>query len=395
MTSRRRTSWTKKALLGIAATAVGVAIFPGCGSTTETVKTAPIDATSPLATLAAGIGRSDEAALASIVNRLEPKAEGKPEAIPEAEAADWTAIVSALRGGFLRFEGANGRVATINAASRIVDRFGVEPAPATWQPILGPARDLFISALSDANPNVRAAALGAIGKCWHWYPGRTMLRVEEQTLGEWKDSFHPPVVKGLASPDPRTRVAAVVCLANLPIDALAAPAVAYIDDPKSGDVRHQVLVSFAPRRTLLTEDMILKRLHDPELGVPQLAEMVLKTRGLTPDQITLGRLISSPKAELRASVIPLMKDRQDLDPAVWLIRLSHDADELVRTKAIEAMTGMTSRDVAERLREMAAKDSSPAVRAVAGKLVASLGGSETTASLPPLPGSPSLTPRAN
>ena len=95
---------------------------------------------------------------------------------------------------------------------------------------------------------------------------------------------------------------------------------------------------------------------------------------------------------MRASVIPLLKDRDDLDPVVWLLRLSHDADEIVRTKAVEAMTGKDSAEVRTRLREMAAKDASAAVRAAAGKLVAASAASETTAALPPLPGSPSLTP---
>jgi hypothetical protein len=44
---------------------------------------------------------------------------------------------------------------------------------------------------------------------------------------------------------------------------------------------------------------------------------------------------------------------------------------------------------------MASKDSSETIRTAAAKLVARVGKSDSTASLPPLPGSPSLTPKAN
>jgi hypothetical protein len=68
---------------------------------------------------------------------------------------------------------------------------------------------------------------------------------------------------------------------------------------------------------------------------------------------------------------------------------------MVRAKAVEAMTGKDSADLRVRLREMASRDSSETIRTAAAKLVARFGTSDSTASLPPLPGSPSLTPKAN
>jgi hypothetical protein len=59
------------------------------------------------------------------------------------------------------------------------------------------------------------------------------------------------------------------------------------------------------------------------------------------------------------------------------------------------MTGKDNNELRNRLREMAAKDTSAVVRAAASKLVAQLPQADTTAALPPLPGSPKLTPRAN
>ena len=329
------------------------------------------------------------------MQRFEARAEGPTKGLTQAEGADWVAVVVGLRAGYLKFATPGSRAATVGSVAPILGRFAADPAPAEWIGTLLPAFDLLNSGLNDPAPEVRASALTAIGRLWSWTPGRPMTRVEEQQLFDWKDHLHEPVLRRLADRDTRARAAAIACLGLAPIDALAAPAVAYLDDPQNGEVRHQVLISFAARPDLLTDDMILKRLHDPEPGIPQLAELILRTRGLSKDQISLGRLIASPRPEMRVSVIPLVKDRDDLDPVVWLIRLSHDADETVRTKAVEAMNGKDSPDLRARLREMADKDSSAAVRTAAGRLVSQIVGGEPTASLPPLPGSPSLTPKAN
>jgi len=94
-------------------------------------------------------------------------------------------------------------------------------------------------------------------------------------------------------------------------------------------------------------------------------------------------------------VISLIKNRTDIDPVVWLLQLSHDTDETVRIMAVQALAAQTSQTVAvkRRLAEMARFDSSEQVRQTASKFVPS--SQETTASLPPLPGSASLNPKAN
>jgi hypothetical protein len=399
MMARRRTTWVITGLIGFAALAGGLVLSRARVAkvqhrTSETT-VAPVGPDTPLATLAAGIKRSDLASLSALVQRLEPKPDERPKGLTDAEGADWIGVVVGLRAGYLKYATPGARAAAVGAVAPILGRFAVEPAPPVWLGALLPAYDLINSGLKDPSAEVRASALMAVGRLWSWLPGRPMTPVEEHQLGEWKDHLHEPVLVRLGDRDPRARAAAVACLGMSPIDALAAPAVAYLDDPQSGDVRHQVLVAFAARPDLLTDDMILKRLHDPDPGIPQTAEIILKTRGLSKDQIALGRLIASPRPEMRASVIPLVKDHAELDPVVWLLRLSHDPDETVRAKAVEAMTGKDSPDLRVRLREMAEKDSSPVVRTAAGRLVTQLVGGEPTVSLPPLPGSPSLTPKAN
>lgn len=400
MTARRRTTWVITGLVGLAALAGAFVMsrrspVPAPAVEAKAEAVAAPGAEMSLKAMAEGLKRSDSSALAALVRKLEAKPEGGAKGLTDDEGAAWIEVIVGLRAGYPKFAAPAGRATCVAAVAAVLTKFAPEPAPAVWLGGLIPSFDLLSTGMNDPAPEVRAAALGALGRLWSWAPGRPMTPVEEGQLNEWKDRFHEPSRLRLADRDPRVRVAAVACLGLIPIDALAAPAVKYLDDPQSGDVRQQVLSSFAARPGLLTEDMILRRLHDHEPGLPQLAELVLQTRGLTKDQIALGRLITSPRPEMRASVIPLVKDRDDLDPVIWLLRLSHDGDETVRAKAVEALDGKDSPDVRARLREMADSDASPTIRTAAGKLVARLGGAESTASLPPLPGSSSLMPKAN
>jgi hypothetical protein len=346
---------------------------------------------SPLADLAEAARGSDHQALAEIQRRLATAPEAPKTAFTDGEAAGWLQVLTGLRTGFLGFKGP-GRIVTVGAACRIFERFAVEPAAAQWADALGPLHDLLTASLADSDPSLRATALDEIGPLWVWLPGRSMTPAEETALVKWKENIYRPVVRCLGHRDARTLVAAVKCLGALPVDSAAAPALAYIDNPNT-EVRAQTLISFTRRNLLLTDDMLLTRLHDADPMIQTAARSVLKTRGLTQEQISLGGLIFSPKPQQRISVIPLLKDRTDVDPAIWLIQLSRDPEEMVRLSAIEAMGALKSPSVQRRLTEMARSDLSEAVRKAAGKLLPPA--RDRTASLPPLPGSASLNPRAN
>ena len=354
---------------------------------------AKFDEKSPLAVVNEGLRNSDPIALSVIQKRVTPKPDEPPVALSDGEASEWLQTLSALRAGFLKYN-APARAMAVNAACRILDKFAVEPAPAQWIKAIGPLHDLLSASLTDSDPNPRYVALAEIGRFWVWIPGRTLMPVEEQALAEWKGKFLPLVVRCLAyRDDARTRMAAVACLGVLPIDSAAASAIPYLENDPSPEVRKQTLVSFAHRDLLLTDDMLLKRLHDQDPSIRETASLVLKTRGLSQEQISLGGLIFSPKPGQRVSVIPLLKNRTDLDPVLWLIQLSHDPVESVRISSIEALANYKTPAVQRRLAEMARSDRSEAVRKEASKFVPSA--EETTASLPPLPGSSSLNPKAN
>ena len=391
MDGQRRTKLAIGGTLALAIVGGGMTWMMTTGRRAE--GPAPATAASPgkseWRTLAEGVRQGDAPSLATLCQRVMAFPEKPTTTLGEAESAEMVVALDGLRAGFLKYSPV-GRASAIAAASHILDRYRHEGAPANWFETLKPIHDMVLAGLVDPSVDVRASALTEVGRHWSWIPGRPMTPAEEHGLGSWKDEFHAPAVRCLGDREPKSRAAAVVCLGSIPIDSMAAPAAHYVEDPESGGVRYKALMTFAGRPALLTDDAILKRLHDTEPGVPELAELILKNRGLSKEQIFLGRQIYSPRPEIRISVIPLIRDRVDIDPVVWLLQLSHDADELVRTKAVEALADRDSPEVSSRLREMAATDKSPAVRAAANKLVA-----RTTASLPPLPGSPSLNPRAN
>ncbi|QEH33568.1 HEAT repeat protein [Aquisphaera giovannonii] len=349
---------------------------------------------SPLGTLAEGLRNSDPAALGIVANRSASQKNEAKKALTDQEAAEWVEVLGGLRAGIEKFT-PPARATAALVAGNVMEKFAVEPAPACWSMALPPVHDVLAACLTDGESNVRYIALGEVGKLWVWLPGRTMAESEENLLGLWKEGLHAPVLRCLAGTDVRTRIGAVACLGLLPMDAAAAPAIPYLEDRESVDVRRQALVSFANRPTLLTEDLLLKRLHDDDETIRDSALVMLKARGLTQEQIHLGSLMVSPLPQQRASVINLIKERGDIDPLVWLLQLSHDADESVRVQSVAALADLkpSTVPIKRRLAEMARRDQSRSVREAASKFVPDL--EETTASLPPLPGSPSLNPKAN
>lgn len=352
---------------------------------------AAFDEKTPLPALTQALRDSDARALTALFQKTIVKPDAPPVPISDAEAAEWVEALKAVRTGFLRF-GSYGRSSALTVTGRVLQRFAVEGAPKGWVAMLGPVHDLYTSGLADGNLDTRVTALMEISNLWSWVPGRSIDRSEEDRLADWKQGFHGPVVRRLGDREPKARAAAVACLGYLPVSTVASQALAYLDDPASPEVCRQVLVSFARRPGLLTEDTILKHMYDQDSAIAETAELVLKSRGLSQEQISLGSMIFHPKPEIRASVIPLLKERTDIDPVVWLLQLSHDSEESVRIGAVDALATRLTPEVGQRLAEMAATDKSPAVRRAASKYLPDI---EKTAALPPLPGSTSLNPKAN
>lgn len=388
MADRRRAGLWVVGFVAVAGTVGGLAwvnppksgVSPPSKTTTVAEKTE----------LAADLARGDLQGLADLGKRVLAPAKGPIAAYTRAEGDEAIATLGGLRTGFEKF-GPEGRSSALAISGKILERFGADPAPACWAAALAPSHEILKSGLADTTPSVRAAALVEVGKLWSWVPGLTPTPAEEEALDSFKQGLLTPTVRRLTDRDASARAAAVTCLSKLPINDAAAPAVACLADPDQ-TVRQQVLIGFAARPALLTEEQILPRLYDPSKIVVLIAERVLKARGLSDDQVELGRLVFHPRASKRASAIPLLPSRTDIDPVVWLLLLSHDREESVRAKALEALAGRDTPEAGRRLREMAQNDESARIRAAAAKVAPA---SETTAALPPLPGSPNLNPRAN
>jgi HEAT repeat protein len=387
---RRLTLWAGLALAFSIATATAVYTFKvRRGPDARIVKT--FDAKSPFSSLTAALRDGDARALVALSEKIESKPDAPPPAaFTDAEAADWVESIKALRAGFVPL-GSHGRITALRIVGNVMQRFSTEPAAACWIETLPPTHDLLSAGMADNNLDVRVTALVELSKLWSWMPGRGLVRADEEMLDEWKSGFYEPVMRRLSDREAKSRGAAVACLGTLPLRKIAVAAIPHLND-KDSDVRKQVLISFAGRPRLLTEDAILKHMYDNGSGIPEVAETVLKTRGLNEDQISLGSMIFHPKPEMRNSVFALLKGRTDIDPVVWLLQLSHDEDESVRLGAVDALSQQLSPEVGQRIAEMAATDKSPTVRSAATKFLPEV---MKTASLPPLPASPGLYPKAN
>jgi HEAT repeat protein len=381
-------------VLGLAAAILAVTLWTlrtgRHGSPTKAPTT--FSATDALSTLTDGMRRGETGALIALHRRLTPPTDtAQVPGLDEAEAVDLVEALTALRASFLRLSGP-AKIAATEITTRILGRFTVPTPPAGWSKVLPPAHDILTGALDDPAVQVRVAALTELSRLWGWMPGCTMTVTEEKDVARWKEQMHAVVLQRLADEQqaPQSCMAAIACLGALAIDEAAAPALPYLRSENPA-VRFEVLKAFGNRPNLLDVDTLLSRLHDPMPDLAGLAERLLIGRGLTPEEIVLGRLLNDPSPALRASAISVVLKRDDVDRVNVLLHLLSDRDASVRLQAIEACAGRLTPEVFTRLRELAARDESPSVRDAASKLAPA----EDTAALPPLPGSPSLNPKAN
>src|SRR4029079_13538212 len=87
--------------------------------------------------LAQDLRKGNPEALAQFHARAKARADAPKAAVTEADAGTWVAELTALRAGFLKFN-PPGRAAALTAATAVLDRFAVEPAPGGWIGALAP-----------------------------------------------------------------------------------------------------------------------------------------------------------------------------------------------------------------------------------------------------------------
>lgn len=402
------------AVAGVGAAGVAAWLFSGLngGARQAEDRATPEPSSRPAATAAApeakapasefdGLAGGDTDVLARVIKDLSEKAGEKPSDLPRAlllSPEEYVAILEPASKGFAKFN-ENDRRQILTLATQALKRFTPEGAPESWFRILPPVESLFTQGIDDASPKVRTDALAHAGLYGGWFPGRSLTSTEEEFLTGFKVRLGEKMAERLADSHPLVRVAAVAALGAQPTRRESAPGTALLADPNP-TVRCQVLMSYANRPDVLEDEKVLPLLMDSRSEVADLAEKALKARGRTPDQIGMGRLLYHPNPEMRASAISMLEIKGDaagLDREVWLLQLSHDPDASVRLQAIAALRKDTPTTIAvrKRLREMSVLDGDEKVRDAAKAGAGDATDDDVTATLPPLPGTPGLTPTAN
>ncbi len=163
----------------------------------------------------------------------------------------------------------------------------------------------------------------------------------------------------LAHPDPAVRVLAIRLALHPGMDLLE-DVVPLLAD-QAPEVRKAALVAVGPAEQVVRDEALLPCLHDPDAEVRRLGELALRGRGLRPEHIRLGKVLTDPSPVVRLQVLDQLRRVPDLDPAVWLRRLSHDPSPAVRAAAMRAMSQQSAVDLTDRIDQMARDDPSPTV----------------------------------
>jgi HEAT repeat protein len=282
--------------------------------------------------------RNVEAALVAVAQRQRPL---------DVEAAR---LLAALRDRFADFSPA-GRGSALRVAAAILNCGAAsEMLPVT---ISQPAGDLLLFAQSEENLRPPLLQLASA----------LLARVPP---GQWLDACRQFALQGLHDRNPATRAAALHLALGEPLRSepdVVKQALPLLHDGDA-DVRRTAVLVLGSAPELVTEDELLPLLHDPDLQVQQTCELALRGRGLQDRQLELARLISDENPTARLRVLQQLRG-SDVEPGVWLRRLSHDPAPAVRAAAVRAVCSHPEIDLRERLREITRQDASPTVRELA------------------------------
>jgi len=130
-------------------------------------------------------------------------------------------------------------------------------------------------------------------------------------------------------------------------------------------VRREAILALGPAPEVIGDDHLFYWLNDPDSDVRALCEMALRGRGLQENHIRLAKLMADRRPAVRLQVIESLGSTPDLDPGVWLRRLSHDPTPAIRAAAARAATNQPQIDLSDRIEQMAQNDPSPTVQQVA------------------------------
>jgi hypothetical protein len=137
-----------------------------------------------------------------------------------------------------------------------------------------------------------------------------------------------------------------------------------LSDP-SPEIRRTAMVVLGPATEVISTDDLLHWLHDPDAEVRHLCESALRGRGLRKEHLLMGRLMTDPQVTERLKVLDVLQQANDVEPGVWLRRLSHDPAPAVRAATVRLAAEQTVVNLADRIEQMAQNDPSHTVRQIA------------------------------
>ena len=140
-----------------------------------------------------------------------------------------------------------------------------------------------------------------------------------------------------------------------------ASAVKHLRDPEVS-VRRGAILAVAPDAGVGPEELFAS-LHDGDAEVRELAASALRSRGLSPNQVSFARQFSHPDPAERLALLNDLAAGAVPNPGPWLVRLGEDPVPAVRLGAarVASELGLKSPWIAR----LATGDADPAVRALA------------------------------
>lgn len=174
-------------------------------------------------------------------------------------------------------------------------------------------------------------------------------------------------VTGLGSPAPATRVLAVRLASHHALhaqDQVSALLKGPTLDP-APEVRAIAILSLGAAEGVLPTDDLLPFLHDADAEVRLLAEQALRSRGLGPLHLQLGKQMLHPDVACRAQVPSQVLEMPELDANLWLQRLSQDPAPAVRAAVARAVAEAGEPALRPWLEKLAESDPSPTVQQLA------------------------------
>jgi hypothetical protein len=245
----------------------------------------------------------------------------------------------------------SGQLNTLELDETLIRDVPVDAAPS--EPALQAGVHLVVEAARTADRDLHAQAL-SLGELLWTTADRPDVRGAEREL----------VQACLHDGEPHNQIRAVRLAQCAEINLLD-QVVPLLRDP-APEVRRAALLAVGDAPAIVATDDLLQWLHDPDAEVRRLCEEALRlARHLPENHLRLGRLLTDPRPEVRLDVLECLRRDSDLEPGIWLRRLSHDPAAAVRAAAVREVARQDLASLADRLEQMAQNDPSPTVRQLA------------------------------